>query len=74
MEIFRMAMDYTDEINDPLLIRHVNYDLINNIKPYRVDFSDEAIFYFINETKTYWKKLNFIMMMELLTILKLIII
>ena len=33
--------------------------MINNIKPYRVDISDEAITYFINETKTYWKKIEF---------------
>lgn len=33
--------------------------MINNNKPYRVDISDEAITYFINETKTYWKKIEF---------------
>ena len=53
-------------MNDPLLIRQFLFkaveevnDLINNNKPYRVDISDEAITYFINETKTYWKKIEF---------------
>ena len=65
-KIFRMAIDYTYEINDPLLIRHllfkaveeVNDDLINNNKTYRVHFRDETNTYFINKTKTYWEKIG----------------
>ena len=63
---FRVAIDYTYEINDPLLIRHllfkaveeVNDDLINNNKTYRVHFRDETSTYFINKTKTYWEKIG----------------
>ena len=66
-KIFRMEIDCTYEINDPLLIRHfffkaveeVNDDLINNKKTYRVHFRDETNTHFINETQTYWEKIGF---------------
>ena len=65
--IFRKAIDHTYEIDDPLLIRHllfeaveeVNDDLIKNNKPYRVDFGYDIGIYFLNETKICWEKNNF---------------
>ena len=65
--IFRIPIDHTHEINDPLLITHFlfkaveeeNNDLIKNNKPYRVDFGDDAGTHFINETRTYWEICNF---------------
>ena len=80
--IFRKTIYQTYEIDDPLLIRHflfkaveeVNDDLIKNNKPYRLDFGYDIGIYFLNETKTYWEKINFIVMMELLIILNLVII
>ena len=65
--IFRIPIDHTHEINDPLLITHFlfkaveeeNNDLIKNKKPYRVDFGDDAGTHFIKETRTYWEIYNF---------------
>ena len=65
--IFRIAIEHTYEINDPLLITHFlfkaveeeNNDLIKNKKPYRVDFGDDAGTHFIKETRTYWEIYNF---------------
>ena len=62
-----MAIDYTYEMNDPLLTRHflfkaieeVNDDLIKNKKPYTVDFGYETAKHFINETEAYWQKQGF---------------
>lgn len=66
LKYFRIAIDYTYERNDPFLTRHcyfkavqeVNDDLINNNKPYKIDFSSELCEHFINETEAYWKKHN----------------
>ena len=65
--IFRIAIEHTYEINDPLLITHFlfkaveeeNNDLIKNKKPYRVDFGDDAGNHFIKETRAYWEIYNF---------------
>ena len=67
MKYFRIAIDYTYEMNDPLLTRHflfkaieeVNADLIKNNKLYRVDFGYEIAKHFINETEAYWQKQGF---------------
>ena len=67
LKYFRMAIDYTYEMNDPLLTRHflfkaieeVNDDLIKNKKPYTVDFGYETAKHFINETEAYWQKQGF---------------
>ena len=65
--IFRMTIDHTYKIDNPLLIRHflfkaveeVNDDLINNNKPYRVNFGYDISTHLLNETKTYWEKNGF---------------
>lgn len=67
LKYFRIAIDYTYEMNDPLLTRHflfkaieeVNDDLIKNKKPYTVDFGYETAKHFINETEAYWQKQGF---------------
>ena len=67
MKIFRIAIDYTYEIDGLFLIRHflfkaveeVNDDLIKNNKPYRIGFGYDMSLHFLNETKTYWKKNGF---------------
>ena len=67
LKYFRIAIDYTYEMNDPLLTRHflfkaieeVNADLIKNNKLYRVDFGYEIAKHFINETEAYWQKQGF---------------
>ena len=65
--VFRIAIDYTYEMKDLLLIRHflfkaieeVNNEFIGNNKPCRVDFGYDAGTHFLNETKTYWEKKKF---------------
>ena len=67
LKYFRIAIDYTYEMNDPLLTRHflfkaieeVNADLIKNNKLYRADFGYEISKHFINETEAYWQKQGF---------------
>lgn len=67
LKYFRIAIDYTYEMNDPLLTRHflfkaieeVNADLIKNNKLYRADFGYEIAKHFINETEAYWQKQGF---------------
>ena len=54
LEIFRIAVDYTYEMDDPLLTRHFlfkaaekfNDDLIKNDKTYRIDFGYDNLFIF----------------------------
>ena len=73
MKIFKIVVDHTYEIDDPLLIRHflletveeINNDLIENKKPYRVDFGYNMLVHFLNEDDAYYKK-KIIMIMELL--------
>ena len=73
MNIYKIAVDRTYEIADPLLIRHflletveeINNDLIKNNKPYTVDFGHNVLNHFLNEDDAYCKKVNFIMMTEL---------
>ena len=80
LEIFRIAVDYTYEMDDPLLTRHFlfkaaekfNDDLIKNDKTYRIDFGYDISLHFLNETEAYYKNMNFITKMDLLTFLKLI--
>ena len=79
VKIYKILVDHTHEIDDPLLIRHflletvaeINNDFIKNNKPYRVDFGYNILNNFLNEDDAYYKKMNFIMMTELLTILNL---
>ena len=67
MTIFRITIDHTYKIDNPLLIRHflfkavkeVNDDLINNNKPYRVNFGFDISTHLLNETKTDWEKNGF---------------
>ena len=74
MKIYKIAVDHTYEIDDPLLIRHflleaveeINNDLIKNDKPYRVNFGYNMLGHFLNEGDAYYKKIRFITMMELL--------
>ena len=76
VKIYKIAVDHTYEIDDPLIIRHflvetveeIN-DLIKNNKPYRVHLECNMLQHFLNEIDTYYEKKNFTMMMELLTIL-----
>ena len=79
VKIYKIPVDHTYEIDDPLLIRHflletvaeINNDFIKNDKPYRVDFGYNILNNFLNKDHAYYKKMNFIMMTELLTILNL---
>ena len=79
VKIYKIPVDHTYEIDDPLLIRHflletvaeINNDFIKNDKPYRVDFGYNILNNFLNKDDAYYKKMNFIMMTELLTILNL---
>ena len=67
LEIFRIAVDYTYEMDDPLLTRDFlfkaaekfNDDLIKNDKTYRIDFGYDISLHFLNETEAYYKKHEF---------------
>ena len=67
LEIFRIAVDYTYEMDDPLLTRHFLFkaaekfkdDLIKNDKTYRIDFGYDISLHFLNETEAYYKKHEF---------------
>ena len=67
LEIFRIAVDYTYEMDDPLLTRHFllkaaekfNDDLIKNDETYRIDFGYDISLHFLNETEVYYKKHEF---------------
>ena len=64
VKIYKIAVDHTYEIDDPLLIRYflletveeINNDLIKNNKPYRVDFGHNVLNHFLNEDDAYYKK------------------
>ena len=64
VKIYKIAVDRTYEIVDPLLIRHflletveeINNDLIKNNKPYRVDFGHNVLNHFLNEDDAYYRK------------------
>ena len=64
VKIYKIAVDHTYEINDPILIRHfllktveeINDDLIQNNKPYRIDFGDDMFNHFVDENESYLKK------------------
>ena len=74
MKIHQIAVDHTYKIDHPLLIRHIlletveeiSNNLIKNSKPYRVYFGYNMLAHFLNEDDAYYKKISFIMMMELL--------
>ena len=67
LEIFRIAVDHTYKLDDPLLTRHflfkaaeeLNNDLIKNDKPFRLDFGYDISLQFLNETDAYYKKYKF---------------
>ena len=62
--IHQIAVDHTYKIDDPLLIRHIlletleeiSNDLIKNSKPYRVYFGHNMLAHFLNEDDAYCKK------------------
>ena len=64
VKIYKIAIDHTYEIDDPLLIRHflietveeINNDLIKNNKRYRVSFGYDILNHFLNEDDAYYKK------------------
>ena len=75
VKIYKIAVDHTYEIDNPILIRHflletveeINDDLIQNNKPYRIDFGNDMFNHFVDENESYLKKKkkrNFMMMME----------
>ena len=75
MKIYKIVVDHTYQIDDSLLIRHflleivqeIDNDLIKNNIPYKVDFGYNMLAHFLNEDDAYFKKkMNFIMIMELL--------
>ena len=67
VKIYQIAVDHTYEIDDPLLIRHllletveeINNNLIKNKKPYRVDFGYNMLADFLNEDDAYYKRNKF---------------
>ena len=67
MKIYQIAVDHTYETDDPLLIRHllletveeINNNLIKNKKPYRVDFGYNMLADFLNEDDAYYKRNKF---------------
>ena len=67
MKIYKIAVDHAYEIDDPILIRHfllktvqeINDDLIQNNKPYRIDFGDDMFNHFVDENESYLKKKEF---------------
>ena len=75
MKIYKIVVDHTYQIDDSLLIRHflleivqeIDNDLIKNNIPYKVDFGYNMLAHFLIEDDAYFKKkMNFIMIMELL--------
>ena len=67
VKIYQIAVDHTYETDDPLLIRHllletveeINNNLIKNKKPYRVDFGYNMLADFLNEDNAYYKRNKF---------------
>ena len=67
VKIYKIAIDHTYEIDDPLLIRHflietveeINNDLIKNNKQYSVSFGYDILNHFLNEDDAYYKKNKF---------------
>ena len=61
VKIYKIAVDHTYEIDDPLLIRYflletveeINNDLIKNNKPYRVHLEYNMLEHFLNEIEFY---------------------
>ena len=66
-KIYKIAVDHAYEIDDPILIRHflletveeINDDLIENNKPYRINFVDDMFNHFVDENESYLKKKEF---------------
>ena len=64
VKIYKIAVDHAYEIDDPILIRRfllktvqeINDDLIENTKPYRIDFVDDMLNHFVGENESYLKK------------------
>ena len=64
MKIYKIAVDHTYEIDDPLLIRYflletveeINNDLIKNNKPYRVHLEYNMLEHFLNEIDSYYER------------------
>ena len=64
VKIYKIAVDHTYEIDDPLLIRYflletveeINNDLIKNNKPYRVHLEYNMLEHFLNEIDSYYER------------------